>query len=79
MAKNDNRSKIEFILGSMAIGVIGLSILSMFSTLLLVFLGVSELPPILAQLPLIGLPVGFLIIIAMLIAAMIRRSREARE
>lgn len=79
MAKNDNRSKIEIILGSMAIGVIGLSILSMFSTLLLVFLGVSELPPILAQLPLIGLPVGFLIIIAMLIAAMIRRSREARE
>ncbi|MEK9908064.1 MAG: hypothetical protein VW500_03150 [Aquiluna sp.] len=79
MAKNDNRSKIEIILGSMAIGVIGLSILSMFSTLLLVFLGVSELPPILAQLPLIGLPIGFLIIIAMLIAAMIRRSREARE
>ncbi len=79
MAKNDNRSKVEIILGSMAIGVIGLSILSMFSTLLLVFLGVSELPPILAQLPLIGLPVGFLIIIAMLIAAMIRRSREARE
>lgn len=66
-------------MGSMAIGVIGLSILSMFSTLLLVFLGVSELPPILAQLPLIGLPIGFLIIIAMLIAAMIRRSREARE
>ncbi|MEL0237748.1 MAG: hypothetical protein VW952_05155 [Aquiluna sp.] len=79
MAKKDNRSKIEIILGSMAIGVIGLSILSMFSTLLLVFLGVSELPPILAQLPLIGLPIGFLIIIAMLIAAMIRRSREARE
>lgn len=79
MAKNDNRSKIEIILGSMAIGVVGLSILSMFSTLLLVFLGVSELPPILAQLPLIGLPIGFLIIIAMLIAAMIRRSREARE
>ena len=79
MAKNDNRSKVEIILGSMAIGVIGLSILSMFSTLLLVFLGVSELPPILAQLPLIGLPIGFLIIIAMLIAAMIRRSREARE
>jgi hypothetical protein len=79
MAKNDNRSKIEIILGSMAIGVIGLSILSVFSTLLLVLLGVSELPPILAQLPLIGLPIGFLIIIAMLIAAMIRRSREARE
>lgn len=79
MAKNDNRSKTEIILGSMAIGVIGLSILSMFSTLVLVFLGVSELPPILAQLPLIGLPIGFLIIIAMLIAAMIRRSREARE
>jgi uncharacterized membrane protein YhfC len=46
---------------------------------LLVFLGVADLPVLLAQLPLIGLPVGFLIIIALLVAAIIRRSREARD
>jgi len=45
----------------------------------MVFLGVDNLPVILAQLPLIGLPVGFLIIISMLVAAIIRRSREARD
>jgi hypothetical protein len=79
MAKNENRPRVETILGAMAVGVIGLSILSMLTTLLLVFLGVDQLPPILAQLPLIGLPFGFIIIIAMLITAIIRRSREARE
>jgi hypothetical protein len=79
MAKNDNPRRLEQLLGGMAVGVIGLSILSLLSTLLMVFLGVDNLPVILAQLPLIGLPVGFLIIISMLVAAIIRRSREARD
>jgi hypothetical protein len=79
MAKNNNPRRLEQVLGGMAVGVIGLSILSLLSTLLMVFLGVDNLPVILAQLPLIGLPVGFLIIISMLVAAIIRRSREARD
>lgn len=79
MAKNDNPRRLEQVLGGMAVGVIGLSILSLLTTLLMVFLGVGNLPVILAQLPLIGLPVGFLIIISMLVAAIIRRSREARD
>ena len=79
MAKNDNPRRLEQVLGGMAVGVIGLSILSLLTTLLMVFLGVDNLPVILAQLPLIGLPVGFLIIISMLVAAIIRRSREARD
>jgi len=79
MAKNDKPRTLEQVLGSMAVGVIGLSILSLLTTLLLVLIGVNELPVVLAQLPLIGLPVGFLIIIAMLIASIIRRSREARN
>jgi hypothetical protein len=32
-----------------------------------------------AQLPLIGLPVGFLIIISMLIVSIIRRTKENRD
>ena len=79
MAKNNNPRRLEQVLGGMAVGVIGLSILSLLTTLLMVFLGVDNLPVILAQLPLIGLPVGFLIIISMLVAAIIRRSREARN
>ena len=79
MAKNNNPRRVEQVLGAMAVGVIGLSVISILTTLLMVFFGVENLPVILAQLPLIGLPVGFLIIIAMLVAAIIRRSREARD
>ncbi len=79
MAKNNNPRRLEQVLGAMAVGVIGLSVISILTTLLMVFFGVENLPVILAQLPLIGLPVGFLIIIAMLVAAIIRRSREARD
>ncbi|MEL0291155.1 MAG: hypothetical protein VW942_02135 [Aquiluna sp.] len=79
MAKNNNPRRLEQVLGAMAVGVIGLSVISILTTLLMVFFGAENLPVILAQLPLIGLPVGFLIIIAMLVAAIIRRSREARD
>ncbi len=79
MSENSKRSRVEVILAAMAVSVIGLSVLSILTTLLLVFLGVNDLPVLLAQLPLIGLPVGFLIIIALLIAAIIRRSREASD
>lgn len=79
MPENRNQSRVEIILAAMAVSVIGLSVLSILATLLLVFFGVTDLPVLLAQLPLIGLPVGFLMIIALLIAAIIRRSREARD
>lgn len=78
MPENARQSKVEVVLASMAVGVIGLSVLSMLATLLLVFFGVQDLPAVMAQLPLIGLPVGFLLIIAILIAAIIRRSRQSR-
>lgn len=78
MPENARQSKVEVVLASMAVGVIGLSVLSMLATLLLVFFGVQDLPAVMAQLPLIGLPVGFLLIIALLIAAIIRRSRKSR-
>ncbi|MFZ9744187.1 MAG: hypothetical protein ACO3BY_01505 [Aquiluna sp.] len=79
MPENSKRSRVEVILAAMAVSVIGLSVLSILTTLLLVFLGVNDLPVLLAQLPLIGLPFGFLIIIALLIAAIVRRSREASD
>ena len=79
MPENRKQSRVEIVLAAMAVSVIGLSVLSILTTLLLVFFGVTDLPVLLAQLPLIGLPVGFLMIIALLISAIIRRSREARD
>ena len=79
MPENRKQSRVEIVLAAMAVSVIGLSVLSILTTLLLVFFGVTDLPVLLAQLPLIGLPVGFLMIIALLIAAIVRRSREARD
>lgn len=79
MPENRKQPRLEIVLAAMAVSVIGLSVLAILTTLLLVFLRVSDLPVLLAQLPLIGLPVGFLMIIALLVAAIIRRSREARD
>ncbi|MDG2497712.1 MAG: hypothetical protein P8M68_05990 [Aquiluna sp.] len=79
MAKNQKRAPIETILAYMSVGVIGVSIVSMLLTLGLSALGVNSFPVVFAQLPLIGLPVGFLIIIAMLIVAIIKRGKEDKN
>jgi hypothetical protein len=51
----------------------------MILTLGLSALGFNSFPVFFAQLPLIGLPVGFLIIISMLIVSIIRRTKENRD
>lgn len=78
MAEKSNRSQIEVTLAYMAIGVITVSIISMAATLILSLLGATNLPVILAQLPLVGFPIGFLLIIGMLISSIIRRGKENR-
>ncbi|MDA7799300.1 hypothetical protein N9453_02065 [Aquiluna sp.] len=79
MAKNQKRASIETTLAYMSVGVIGVSIVSMLLTLGLTALGFNSFPVVLAQLPLIGLPVGFLIIIAMLIVSIIKRGKEEKN
>jgi hypothetical protein len=79
MADSPNRSQIEVTLAYMAIGVIAVSLISMVATLLLTALGVEELPALMAQLPLIGFPVGFLLIIGMLITSIARRGKNNRS
>jgi hypothetical protein len=79
MGENSKRVRFESILGMTAVVVIGISILSILATLILSATGATQIPVLLAQLPLIGLPVGFLIVIAMLIGAIIRRSKENRD
>jgi len=51
----------------------------MVTTLLMELGGTTERPVILAQIPLIGLPVGFMMILAMIIISFIRRSKENRD
>jgi hypothetical protein len=79
MAEDSRRPQFEAILGMTAVVVIAISILSILATLILSATGATEIPVLLAQLPLVGLPVGFLIVIAMLIGAIIRRSKENRD
>ncbi len=79
MADSPNRSQIEVTLAYMAIGVIAVSLISMVATLLLTALGVEELPALMAQLPLIGFPIGFLLIISMLITSIARRGKSNRS
>ncbi len=79
MADTPNRSQIEVTLAYMAIGVIAVSLVSMVATLLLTALGVEELPALMAQLPLIGFPIGFLLIISMLITSIARRGKNNRS
>ncbi len=76
-----NRSGIaraERILAFMAIGVIGISLLSMFVALITALLGVRENLAILAQIPLLGLPFGFVLVLVLLVTSLIRRSKENR-
>lgn len=79
MAKNQKRAPIETTLAYMSVGVIGVSIVSMLLTLGLSALGINSFPVVFAQLPLIGLPVGFLMIISMLIVAIIKRRKEDKN
>jgi hypothetical protein len=62
----------------MSVGVIGLSLLSMVVALL-ARLFANGAWPIFTQIPLIGLPFGFVLVLTLLIVSLIRRSKEARK
>lgn len=74
-----NTSRLENFLAYGAIGVTAVSLLSMITTLVMELGGADDRPVILAQLPLIGLPVGFMMILAMIIISFIRRTKENRD
>jgi uncharacterized integral membrane protein len=79
MSEKRKRPQLEVTLAYMAVGVIGVSILAILLTLLLTLFNVSNLPVLLAQLPLVGLPIGFLFIIALLIASIISRTKGNKD
>ncbi|MEY3663621.1 MAG: hypothetical protein RI919_1137 [Actinomycetota bacterium] len=69
-------SRAENVLAFMAIGVIGLSLLTIAALLIAYATGVTSLPVLLPLLPFIGLPIGMLLIIALAIVGAKRRKRE---
>jgi hypothetical protein len=76
MAKNESTpSRLESVLAFMAAGVIGLSLVTMLVALLTRLFNGNPWP-VLTQIPLIGLPFGFVIILVLLFVSMRRRSRE---
>ena len=73
------RTQLETTLAYMAVGTISVSILAILTTLLLALFEVENITPLVVQLPLVGLPIGFLLIIALLITSVIRNRRENRS
>ncbi len=86
MTKSDRPSKspaqssdrAENILAYMTAGVIGVSILTIIAVLIAYFVGYREMPALLALIPLIGMPLGMLLIITLVLVSARRRRRESK-
>jgi hypothetical protein len=72
-------SRVENVLAYMAAAVIGVSILSLLSMLILPAFGVKDVALVVKVLPGIGFPIGFLLVFALLIINIVRKSRENRK
>ena len=72
-------ARFETVLAFAALGVIIVSIICMFSTLVISARSGSSQPAILAQIPLFGLPLGALLIITLVIVSISRKRRENRR
>ena len=78
--------RLEKILAYMVAGVVGLSILAFLAVILGTAAGVGDndgfsqgIWPAVLTLPLFGLPLGFLLVIALMVISGLRRAREARQ
>jgi len=73
----------ERIIAYMVAASIGLSIVAFLSVIIGTALGVRDFTigvwPTVVLLPIIGLPIGFILIIALLVLTFVRRAREAKD
>lgn len=73
----------ERILAFMVASAIGLSILSFLAVIIATAAGVDDFGggawPVVILLPAIGLPLGLVLMIALIVVSGIRRSRDARD
>ena len=75
-------NRIERVLGSMIVAVLGFSVLIMVIVLIAGASGVdfSEgVWPFFAKVPQIGLPIGFLLLVALIVTVGVRRARASRD
>ena len=78
--------RAERILAYMFVAIVGLSILAFIAVMIGTAVGAGEndgfsqgIWPVVLMLPLIGLPIGFLLLITLLIVNGVRRTRESRQ
>ena len=73
----------ERVLAFMVASSIGLSIIAFLATIIATAVGVrdfgSGIWPVVFVLPLVGLPIGLVLIIVLIIVSGVRRGREARD
>lgn len=78
---SDNR--VERILAFMVASAIGLSLVSFLAVIIGTAAGVTDFSvgvwPIAIVLPAIGLPLGLLLVIALIVVSGVRRGREAKD
>lgn len=74
-----NPSRLEKILAYMAVGVIGLSVISILVTLISQMFESNGGLVIFRQIPVLGLPLGFILVLVLLVVSMSRRAKEARK
>jgi hypothetical protein len=79
-------SRLERILAYMVAGVVGLSILAFIAIIIGTAVGVGKddgfsrgIWPAVITLPYFGLPLGFVLIIGLLVVSALRRGRDARK
>ena len=72
-------SRVETTLAYMGAGIIGLSLVSIMITLVASYLGSTSNLAISAQIPLLGLPAGFVLIMVLLGLALRRKGRENKK
>ncbi|MFM7013947.1 MAG: hypothetical protein ACKOXT_03010 [Actinomycetota bacterium] len=81
MTKSDQNgpSRLETVIAYMGAGVIGLSLLSIAIALGTSFFGGNKNLAIFAQIPLLGLPLGFILVMVLLVLSLRRKGRENRQ
>jgi hypothetical protein len=72
-------SRLETTLAYMGAGIIGLSLVSTMITLIASFFGSTTNLAVFAQIPLLGMPAGFILIMVLLILALRRKGRENKR
>ena len=79
MTNIERRSSFDIWFASIALVVIGISLVSLLITLALAAMGIVFLPVLLGLIPQIGFPLGIIMIFTVVVRTFIRRAREQRN